>query len=114
MPTAILTGTYAAPVLTGLVERHGAPDVRVIEVENDFFGGNIAVAGLMTGVDIARALAREPVGHRYVLPDVCLSEGRFLDGMTPSDLPRPVDVLPTDGRALRALLDGGSRPGGSR
>jgi putative radical SAM enzyme (TIGR03279 family) len=103
---ALVTGTYAAPVLDRLVRQHGAPNVRVLEVTNDFFGGNIAVAGLLTGADLSRALANEPPGHRYVLPDVCLSEGRFLDGIRPADLPRPVEILPTDGQALRRLLDG--------
>jgi hypothetical protein len=49
-------------------------------------------------------LAHEPSGHRYLLPDVCLSEGRFLDGLTPADLPRPVEVVANDGVALRAAL----------
>ena len=40
-------------------------------------------------------------GHRYLLPDVCLSDGRFLDGTTPADLPRAVEVVPTDGVSLR-------------
>ncbi len=35
----------------------------------------------------------EPTGHRYLLPDVCLSNGRFLDGTGPEDLPRPVEVV---------------------
>ena len=35
----------------------------------------------------------EPPGHRYLLPDVCLSQGRFLDGTTPEELPRPVEVV---------------------
>ena len=47
-------------------------------------------------------LAAEPAGHRYLLPDVCLSDdGRFLDGSTVADLPRPVEVVATDGHALR-------------
>jgi hypothetical protein len=58
----------------------------------------------MTGQDIARALAAQPEGHRYLLPDVCLSDGRFLDGLTVADLPRPVEVVPTDGIALRRAL----------
>jgi hypothetical protein len=85
-------------------------DVRVVEVDNRFFGGNIGVAGLMVGEDIARVLADQPAGHRYLVPDVCLSSGRFLDGTTPEDLPRPVEVVPTDGIALRRLLE---RPTGS-
>jgi hypothetical protein len=76
--------------------------VRLLPVANRFFGGNIAVTGLLTGVDVARALADEPAGHRYLLPDVCLSEGRFLDGMTVAELPRPVEIVPSDGLSLRS------------
>jgi hypothetical protein len=43
----------------------------------------------------------EAAGHRYLLPDVCLSEGRFLDGTTVAELPRVVEVVATDGIALR-------------
>jgi Protein of unknown function (DUF512) len=75
-------------------------------VPNEFFGGNTGVTGLMVGADVGRALATEPAGDRYLLPDVCLSDdGRFLDGTTAADLPRPVEVIPTDGHALRAALD---------
>jgi putative radical SAM enzyme (TIGR03279 family) len=104
-PIGILTGEYGARVLAPLVAELGRSDVRIIPVRNDFFGGNTAVTGLMVGADLAGVLAAEPHGHRYLLPDVCLSEGRFLDGMTPADLPRPVEVIPADGRALRAALE---------
>ncbi|MEO7573684.1 MAG: DUF512 domain-containing protein, partial [Acidimicrobiales bacterium] len=67
-------------------------------------GGTTAVTGLLVGEDIARVLAVEPASHRYLLPDVCLSNGRFLDGTAPEDLPRPVEVIPTDGHALRRAL----------
>jgi hypothetical protein len=36
---------------------------------------------------------------------VCLSNGRFLDGTAPEDLPRPVEIVATDGHALRRALD---------
>jgi hypothetical protein len=75
-------------------------------VANEFFGGNIGVAGLLVGADLRRVLAAEPEGHRYLLPDVCLSNGTFLDGTTPADLPRPVEIVPTDGHALRSALSG--------
>ena len=79
--------------------------VRVIAVRNDFFGGNTGVTGLMVGEDIARALASEPAGHRYLIPDVCLTGGVFLDGVSPADLPHPVEIIRTDGHALRAALE---------
>ncbi|MFN8022366.1 MAG: DUF512 domain-containing protein [Acidimicrobiales bacterium] len=104
-PIGILTGEFGAQVIGPLVASLGRADVRVIPVRNDFFGGNTAVTGLMVGADLARVLADEPTGHRYLLPDVCLSEGRFLDGTTLDDLPRPVEVVATDGLALRAALE---------
>jgi hypothetical protein len=76
----------------------------LVEVENRFFGGNVAVTGLMVGEDLARVLAEQPEGHRYLLPDVCLTQGRFLDGTGPEDLPRTVEVVATDGAALLAAL----------
>jgi NifB/MoaA-like Fe-S oxidoreductase len=103
-PVAVLTGAYGAAVLEPLLASLGRDDVRVVEVENRFFGGNIGVAGLLVGEDLSRVLASEPEGHRYLLPDVCLSNGTFLDGTTPADLPRPVEVVPTDGHALRVAL----------
>jgi NifB/MoaA-like Fe-S oxidoreductase len=108
-PVAVLTGSYGARLLPGLLAGIGRDDVRVVEVENRFFGGNTAVAGLLVGEDLARVLADEPTSHRYLLPDACLSNGRFLDGTEPADLPRPVEVVPTDGHALRRALVGGSR-----
>jgi putative radical SAM enzyme (TIGR03279 family) len=105
-PIAVLTGPYGARVLAPLVAEIGRDDVRIVEVPNDFFGGNTGVAGLMVGDDLSRVLAAEPAGHRYLLPDVCLSQGVFLDGTSPDQLPRPVEIIATDGLALRAALDG--------
>jgi hypothetical protein len=103
-PVGILTGEYGARVLSPLLTRLRRDDVRLVPVANRFFGGNIAVTGLLVGEDVAAALAAQPEGHRYLLPDVCLSQGRFLDGLTPDALPRPVEVVATDGHALRAAL----------
>jgi len=103
-PVGVLTGEFGARVIAPLVASLGRADIRVIPVRNEFFGGNTSVTGLMVGADIARVLAEEPTGHRYLLPDVCLSEGRFLDGTTVADLPRAVEVVATDGIALRRAL----------
>ena len=103
-PIGVLTGAYGAEVLAPLIAETGRDDVRIIPVPNDFFGGNVAVAGLMVGADLARVLRNEPEGHRYLIPDVCLSKGTFLDGTTPEDLPRPVEIVSTDGIALREAI----------
>ena len=104
-PVGILTGPLGAPVLAPLVDSLERHDVRLLPVANEFFGGNIGVTGLMVGEDVARVLRDEPEGHRYLLPDVCLSRGAFLDGTRPEDLPRPVEVISTDGGALRRALE---------
>ena len=107
-PIGVLTGTFGAMVLEPLLRDY--TNVRVIPVTNDYFGGNTGVTGLMTGADLARVLAEQPAGHRYLLPDVCLSDpqdgqaARFLDGLTVADLPQPVEVVATDGISLRKAL----------
>ncbi|MCB1256675.1 MAG: DUF512 domain-containing protein [Microthrixaceae bacterium] len=108
-PVGVLTGSYGARILAPLVDTADRNDVRIVEVENRFFGGNVAVAGLMVGEDLIRVLSDEPQGHRYLLPDVCLSQGRFLDGLRPEDLPRPVEIIKTDGVALRRALTNNTR-----
>ncbi len=109
--TTVLTGEYGARVLGPLVGHLSADrDVEVVAVRNEFFGGNIAVAGLLSGHDVGAALSRLPEGRRYLLPDSCLSGGRFLDGVRLEDLPRPVEVVPADGASLRAALSGAGAP----
>ncbi len=105
-PVTILTGCYGELVLRPLLERAGYGSVEVLPVVNDFFGGNIAVSGLMTGSDLSRVLAELPEDRRYLLPDLCLSKGVFLDGLSLSQLPRPVEVVASDGASLRRALRG--------
>ena len=44
-PVAVLTAPYGARVLQPLVERLGRPDVRVVTVDNRYFGGNVGGDG---------------------------------------------------------------------
>jgi len=101
--TTIVTGEYGAQVLEPLLPALSdvaRSEVAVMPVPNTFFGGNIAVTGLLTGRDVAAALASAPGDARYLLPDVVLSNGRFLDDTTVADLPRPVEIVATDGASL--------------
>jgi len=101
----IITGEYAKPILRTLCDDNGFADVEIMTVENAYFGGNIKVAGLLTGQDLIKALADVPESTVCLLPDVCLSEGRFLDGLTLEDLPHPVITVRTTGQDLRKTLE---------
>lgn len=103
----IITGEYGAQVITPLLSAYPSDRVTVLEVKNEYFGGNTAVAGLLTFEDIAQQLRSAPKDRMFLLPDVCLNEGRFLDGRTIDELQdiRQVRVIPTSGSALRRQID---------
>lgn len=113
-PITILTGEYGARVLEPLAAglgRHAGVNITIRPVTNRFFGGNIAVTGLLTGADVADAIGSVPPGERILLPDVVISAGRFLDGLTLAELPRPVELVGTDGGSLVGALTTGLRLG---
>jgi putative radical SAM enzyme (TIGR03279 family) len=60
----------------------------VLCVDNEFFGPRVNVSGLLTGADVARALAGRDLGDLAVLPRYALdyTGGRFLDDVTPAEL----------------------------
>lgn len=110
-PVAIVTGSYGASVMRNALRNEKFDDVCVLEVKNQYFGGNTAVAGLMTFEDIHRVLKKDNGAHLYLLPDVCLNDGVFLDGGLLDDLHREfdVEVLPTSGSSLRERLESAKR-----
>ena len=86
----ILTGTLFAPVLRKLVDklndRFGS-QVIVEPVENGYFGGDVSVAGLLTGRDLLSA--RERISGEFVLiPRQMLKsdDDIMLDGMRLADV----------------------------
>jgi putative radical SAM enzyme (TIGR03279 family) len=103
----VLTGSYGAQIISPLLASYPGDLVHVHEIRNEYFGGNTKVAGLLTYEDIERHLQTLPNNRMYLLPDVCLNEGRFLDGKTIQDLQsvRHVKVIPSSGGALRAQID---------
>ncbi|MCX8008030.1 MAG: DUF512 domain-containing protein [Coriobacteriia bacterium] len=82
-PVVIVTGEMFAPVLGELLAQVTEPErVRVLAVPNRLLGGNVAVAGLLGGEDIADAIARDGAAGTYLVPDVVLNS----DGLTLDDL----------------------------
>ena len=107
----ILTGTLFAPVLQKLVhklnEQNGSRLV-VEPVENGYFGGDVSVAGLLTGRDLLSARDRVK-GQFVVIPRQMLKSDDeiMLDGMRLDDVSQrfgvPVHALNLDGLASLLL-----------
>jgi putative radical SAM enzyme (TIGR03279 family) len=89
-PTAtVVTGVLAAPFLREALSRQGWDTVRVLAVPNRLFGGNVSVAGLLGGRDIASAIADDGGRGRYLVPDVVVnSDGLLLDDVPARELGR--------------------------
>lgn len=97
----VVCGRSAATVLAPLLAGIAIPNLRprLVPVTNEFFGASVTVTGLLTGGDIAAALASLS-GPRdgIIIPGVSLRKGEnvFLDGLTPSSiadrLAKPVRV----------------------
>ncbi len=85
-PLVVLTGTYGRAVLEPVrhrLEKLADRGIRLLEVPNDFFGGNTAVAGLMVGEDIIKAITNDnDNAGAYAIPDVALSGDAFIDDTT--------------------------------
>lgn len=111
----VVTGTLAAPLITEMMQalnrRHGHIRVAVHAIRNDFFGGNVSVAGLVTGTDIV-AQCRGRLSSKVLgVPEVMLraEQDRFLDDMTLPELEEALGVqvviLPADGAGnLQTIL----------
>lgn len=97
----IVTGTLFAPVLRKLMERFNAKfgsELTVVAVNNTYFGGDVSVAGLLTGKDLL-AVREELRGNFVLLPRQMLKsdEEVMLDGATlgqvQKDLGLPVHAM---------------------
>jgi putative radical SAM enzyme (TIGR03279 family) len=86
----VITGTLFAPVLKPMLDDLNArigTQLQVASVENEYFGGDVSVAGLLTGSDIVRA-KDQISGDFVILPKTTLKsdEEIMLDGMTLKEL----------------------------
>ncbi len=92
----IMTGTLFAPFLGKLIDKFNSQSGARLHVEpvtNDYFGGDVSVAGLLTGGDFLAARDRVR-GDFVIIPRVALKgdEPIMLDGMRFEDLQAAFDV----------------------
>jgi len=117
LPVTIATGELFAPVLTReLAAIDTTQRVTVLGVRNDFFGGNVGVAGLLATSDLRRSLALSPANGLVLLPDcIANADGVLLDDVSVADLGtalgREVRLLSCDaGGLLSGLRDVADNP----
>jgi len=106
----IMTGTLFAPILERQIEKLNerfGTRLHVAAVQNDYFGGDVSVAGLLTGGDIFAARDRIR-GDFAIIPLSTLKsdEEIMLDGMTIKTLRERlgVPVHPADLSAFASLI----------
>jgi NifB/MoaA-like Fe-S oxidoreductase len=106
----ILTGEMFAPYLRRQIDRYNkiaGTKLRVRAVRNTYFGGDVSVAGLLSGRDFLN-VANEVEGDFAIIPEHTIKsdEPIMIDGMAFEELksrfPLPIIELGTDG--LIALL----------
>ncbi|MCI6689175.1 MAG: DUF512 domain-containing protein [Clostridiaceae bacterium] len=94
----IATGELAAPFLRKHVEsvrkKYPNVDIQVLAIKNDFFGGKITVAGLITGRDLISQLKGKDLGDRLLLTNHMLKSGEpvFLDDVTVDDVQNALQI----------------------
>jgi putative radical SAM enzyme (TIGR03279 family) len=87
---ALVTGAFFAPVLARLAPAlaHAGCAVSVLPVANDLLGGNVGVAGLLGGGDIAKAVAaHERDADVFLVPDLAVNDDDLLlDDLTVAEV----------------------------
>ena len=92
------TGEAAYPFIKSIVDKilkkWDNLECEVKAVKNEFFGGEITVAGLITATDIENQLKGTEIGEELLIPSVMLRDGgdMFLDSVTLDELSQKLNV----------------------
>jgi len=95
---SLITGKLFEPILKNLMlkleKKVQHLELQVIGIENDFFGPQITVSGLLTGKDILDQVKDLDLGQCLYLPDNILRDGEniTLDDITVSDMESAINT----------------------
>ncbi|MCL2023621.1 MAG: DUF512 domain-containing protein [Oscillospiraceae bacterium] len=91
-PCTVVTGVAAYPLISELCGML-SENIRVVAVENKFFGGGVTVAGLLCGQDVIDALRARDLGERVILPGGMFNTDTLtLDGKTREEISQKLGV----------------------
>ena len=107
----IATGESAYPFIKAIVDKTEKKwdnlKCNVVAVKNNFFGGHINVAGLITATDLEEQLKGKDLGEELLIPSVMLRDGgdMFLDSITLEELSRKLNIkiTPVDNDGFQML-----------
>ena len=107
---SLATGVLAAPIMKEFMDqihkKFPGIHTQVYTINNEFFGTDITVAGLLTGTDIINQLKGKELGDYLILPDVLLRNGEsvLLDDITVEEIEKTlqskIHIVQSDGMSL--------------
>jgi len=106
LATGVLAAPYINKMAKKLTDKFPGIKIMVYTIENHFFGEDITVAGLLTGVDLLKQLKGQPLGEYLLFPDVLLRNGEtvLLDDVTveeiESTLQTRIRIVQSDGKSF--------------
>jgi len=113
---SIATGKAAYPFIRSLCEaiakKHPSFICHVYEIENDFYGHTVTVAGLITARDLINQLKDKELHGLLLIPEVMLMNGEdvFLDNLTVEAVEKAlsvnIDTVSSDGADLVNKITG--------
>ncbi len=114
---SVATGKLAGPVIRNLLdqikEKFPGLQAHVYEIDNQFFGEQITVSGLITGQDLKVQLSEKELGERLLLSGNMLRDGEnvFLDDVSVEELEKtlqiPIRIVKSSGQCFVQEVLGG-------
>ncbi|MDD4112443.1 MAG: DUF512 domain-containing protein [Herbinix sp.] len=104
--TGVLASPYISRMANDIMDKFSNIKIYIHTIENNFFGKNITVAGLITGGDLTNQLKNKTLGKALLLPDVLLRHGEhiLLDDITIEDIERTlqtrISIVQSDGKSF--------------
>ena len=90
--TGKITGDFMRRMVAKIGEKYTDLQCTVYGIENDFFGHDVTVTGLVTGQDVIAQLRGKELGDYLLIPDVMLRDDKFLDDISVSDIEQELNV----------------------
>ncbi len=90
--TGKITEDFIRRMIQKIGEKYTDLQCTVYGIENDFFGHDVTVTGLITGQDVISQLRGKELGDYLLIPEVMLRDDKFLDDISVQDIERELNI----------------------